>query len=61
VRDVLRRLYGDRYLTMPHARALRLLYARPKLHDGHDVLIDPRARERFTVLAPGDASMPRLA
>jgi fatty acid desaturase len=61
VRDVLRRLYGDRYLTMPHARALRLLYARPKVHDGHDALIDPRTRERFAVLAPGDASMPRLA
>ena len=25
VRDVLIRLYGDRYLTMPHVRALRLL------------------------------------
>ena len=61
VRDLLRRLYGDRYLTMPHTRALRLLYARPKLHDGHDVLIDPRTRERFAVLAPEDASMPRLA
>ena len=61
VRDVLRRLYGDRYLTIPHARALRLLYARPKVHDGHDALIDPRTRERFAVLAPGDASMPRLA
>jgi fatty acid desaturase len=61
VRDVLRRLYGDRYLTMPHARALRLLYARPKVHDGHDALIDPRTRERFAVLAPGDTSMPRLA
>jgi fatty acid desaturase len=61
VRDVLRRLYGDRYLTMPHPRALRLLYARPKVHDGHDALIDPRTRQRFAVLAPGDASMPRLA
>ena len=61
VRDVLRRLYGDRYLTLSHARALRLLYARPKLHDDHDALIDPRTRERFAVLAPGDASMPRLA
>jgi fatty acid desaturase len=61
VRDVLRRLYGDRYLTLPHARALRLLYARPKLHDGHDTLIDPRTRERFAALAPGDAAMPRLA
>jgi len=61
VRDVMRRLYGERYLTMPHAQALRLLYARPKIHDGHDALIDPRTRERFAVLAPGDASMARLA
>ena len=61
VREVVRRLYGERYLTMPHARALRLLYARPKIHDGHDALIDPRTRERFAVLAPGDVSMARLA
>jgi fatty acid desaturase len=61
VRDVMRRLYGERYLTMPHAQALRLLYARPKIHDGHDALIDPRTRERFAVLAPGDTSMARLA
>jgi fatty acid desaturase len=61
VRDVLRRLYGDRYLAMSHARALRLLYTRPKVHDGHDALVDPRTLERFAVLAPGDASMPRIA
>lgn len=61
VRDVLRRLYGDRYLAMPHARALRLLYTRPKIHDGHDMLIDPRTRERFAVLAAGDVSMAKLA
>jgi fatty acid desaturase len=61
VRDALRTLYGERYLTMPHARALHLLYARPKVHDGHDALIDPRTRERFAVLAPGDASMAQLA
>jgi fatty acid desaturase len=57
VRDVVRHLYGDRYLTMPHARALRLLYARPKVHDGHDRLIDPRTMEVFNALAPGDLSM----
>lgn len=61
VRDVIRRLYGERYLTMPHARALRLLYTRPKIHDGHDTLVDPRTRERFAALAPGDVSMARLA
>ncbi len=61
VRDVLRRLYGDRYLSLPHARALALLYTRPKVHDGPDVLVDPRTRRRFAVLAPGDASMAQLA
>jgi fatty acid desaturase len=61
VRDVLVRLYGERYLTMPHGRALRLLYRRPKLHDGHDTLIDPRTMATFHVLAPGDLSMSSLA
>jgi fatty acid desaturase len=61
VRDVLIRLYGDRYLTMPHARALRLLYSRPKLHDGHDTLVDPRTMAAFDVLAPGDLSMSGLS
>ncbi len=60
VRDVVRRLYGDRYLTMPHVRALRLLYARPKIHDGHDTLVDPRTNKRFAVLAPGDLTMAPL-
>jgi fatty acid desaturase len=57
VREILVRLYGDRYLTMPHVRALHLLYARPKLHDGHDTLIDPRTMTAFNALAPGDLSM----
>ncbi len=60
VRDVLVRLYGDRYLTMPHARALRLLYTRPKLHDSHDTLIDPRTMATFGALAPGDLAMSPL-
>jgi fatty acid desaturase len=57
VREVLVRLYGDRYLTMPHARALRLLYTRPKVHDTHDTLVDPRTLATFRTLAPGDLSM----
>jgi fatty acid desaturase len=57
VREVLVRLYGERYLSMPHARALRLLYTRPKLHDGHDTLVDPRTSATFNVLAPGDLRM----
>jgi len=61
VRDALVRLHGDRYLAMPHARALRLLYTRPKLHDGHDTLIDPRTLAAFHTLAPGDLSMSALA
>ena len=57
VRDVLVRLYGDRYLRMPHTRALQLLYLRPKLHHTHDTLIDPRTLATFHTLAPGDLSM----
>jgi hypothetical protein len=58
---VLIRLYGERYLSLPHTRALRLLYARPKIHDGYDRLIDPRTLASFQVLAPGDLSMAALA
>jgi len=61
VRDVIERLYGDRYLSMPHGRALRLLYTRPKVHDGHDRLVDPRTMVTFNVLAPGDSAMARVA
>ena len=61
VRDVLVRLYGERYLSLPHTRALRLLYTRPKIHDGYDTLIDPRTLASFQVLAPGDLSMAALA
>jgi fatty acid desaturase len=61
VRDVLRRLYGERYLSMPHARALHLLYARPKLHREHDTLVDPRTKQTFRALAPGDLSMAPVA
>jgi fatty acid desaturase len=57
VREVIVRLYGDRYLSMPHARALRLLYARPKLHADHDTLVDPRTMQAFQALAPGDLRM----
>jgi hypothetical protein len=46
---------------MPHARALRLLYTRPKLHDGYDTLIDPRSMATWRALAPGDLSMAPLA
>jgi fatty acid desaturase len=57
VRDALVRLYGDRYLSLPHARALQLLYARPKIHDTHDTLVDPRTLATFHALAPGDLAM----
>lgn len=57
VRAVLVDLYGERYLTMPHARALRLLYTRPKVHAGPDTLVDPRTGATFRALAPGDLSM----
>jgi len=57
VREVLVRLYGERYLTLPHARALHLLYTRPKLHDGADALVDPRTMTRYATLAPGALAM----
>jgi fatty acid desaturase len=63
IRDALVRLYGDRYLSLPHAEALRLVYTRPKIHATHDTLIDPQTRRTFHTLAPGalgmDAAPPR--
>jgi fatty acid desaturase len=57
VRDALVSLYGERYLSLPHTRALRLLYTRPKLHDTPDTLIDPRTMAVFRTLAPGALTM----
>jgi fatty acid desaturase len=57
VRDALVQLYGDRYLTQPHHRALRLLYTRPKAHATPDTLIDPHTRRVFHTLAPGTPTM----
>jgi fatty acid desaturase len=57
VRDALIRLHGDRYLSLPHARALRLLYARPQLHATYDALIDPLTKMTFNTLAPGTLTM----
>jgi fatty acid desaturase len=61
VRDALVRLYGERYLTLSHARALRLLYARPKVHETADTLIDPHTRATFNTLAPGALAMEAVA
>jgi fatty acid desaturase len=60
VRDAVLQLYGDRYLTLPHGRALRLLYTRPKVHDTHDTLINPRTNAIFRTLAPGALQMEML-
>jgi fatty acid desaturase len=57
VREVLIDLYGERYLSVSHHRALLLLYARPKLHLQHDSLINPRTNEVFRALSPGNLSM----
>lgn len=57
IRDVLVRLYGERYLSLPHAEALRLIYTRPKIHDTHDTVIDPQSRRVFHTLAPGALGM----
>jgi fatty acid desaturase len=61
VRAALRRLYGDRYLSLPHGEALRLLYTRPKVHASHDTLVDPHSGQVFNALAPGDLSMASIA
>jgi fatty acid desaturase len=61
VREVLRRLYGDRYLSLPHGRALRLLYTRPRLHRDADTLIDPRSGDVYRTLAAGQLDMPRVS
>lgn len=60
VRDALIARYGAHYLTMPHMRALRLLYTRPKVHGTHDTLVDPRTLVTFNALMPGDLSMARV-
>ena len=49
--------YGDRYLAMPHGRALRLLFARPKVHATHDTLVNPRTGATFHALHAGDLTM----
>jgi hypothetical protein len=58
VREVLVRLYGTRYLSLPHSRAFRLLYTRPKLHLEHDTLVNPHTMDVFSVCRPGNLSMP---
>jgi fatty acid desaturase len=60
VRAELRRLYGERYLSLPHWRALHLIYARPKLHQAADTLVDPRSGAVYRALAAGQMDMPRL-
>ncbi|MGH7786426.1 MAG: fatty acid desaturase family protein [Candidatus Binatia bacterium] len=57
VRDALVRLYGDRYLSLSHPRALQLLYARPKLHGTADTVVDPRTMTAYSTLAPGALDM----
>ena len=61
VREVLTQLYGERYLTLSHARALRLLYTRPKVHDTADTLVDPRTGTTYHTLAPGALTMEPVA
>ncbi len=60
VREVIVRLYGERYLNMPLSRALYLLYTRPKVHGQYETLVDPRTKEVFQTLLPGDLSMAPL-
>ena len=57
LRATIVRLYGERYLSLPHLRALKLIYTRPKLHDTYDRLIDPHTMQVFNTLAPGVLTM----
>jgi fatty acid desaturase len=61
VRAELRRRYGGRYLSLPHWRALQLVYTRPKLHQTADTLIDPRSGAVYRSLAAGSMDMPRVS
>jgi fatty acid desaturase len=61
VRQQLVRLYGERYLSLPHLQALRLIYSRPKIHKTHDTLIDPQTERIFHTLAPGALTMDAAA
>jgi fatty acid desaturase len=60
VRAQLIERYGNRYLSLPHIEALRLLYTRPKVHLTSDTLIAPRTGTVFRALVAGDLSMQRL-
>ncbi|MBX3028335.1 fatty acid desaturase [bacterium] len=60
VRAAILRRYGERYLSLPHREALRLVYARPKLHGDADTLVDPRSGATYRTLAPGHLDLPRL-
>lgn len=57
LREAIVREYGDRYLALPHTRALRLLYTRPKAHDTADTLVDPHSGATYRTLAPGQLAM----
>ena len=41
VRAKLRQYAGDSFLAPPHLRALRAVFRTPRIHDEHDVLVDP--------------------
>lgn len=60
VRAAIVRRYGDRYLSLPHRRALRLVLSRPKVHREADTLVDPRTGATYRTLAPGQLEMPLL-
>ena len=49
VRAVLRRRFGDAYLTPPHWRALLTLVRTGRVYDGPDALIDPQTGDRVTM------------
>lgn len=49
VRAVLQRIAGDRYMAPPHAHALAVLFASPRVYDGHQTLIEPYSERRVAI------------
>jgi fatty acid desaturase len=51
VRESLRRHLGNAYLAPPHGRALRAIFATPRLYDRFHTLVDPFTGRRVAVTA----------
>jgi fatty acid desaturase len=50
VSQKLKEMYPDRYKIMPKAKALKLLYATPRIYKNRDVLVNPLTEQEFRTL-----------